>query len=172
MLKLLESQVIGTSIFSYLPPHMKCPKPSDLYKRLQRITESELNLPKTVFIYHPNGYLIEVYIRAIHTAILNKSILLLLLKERQTDHQFAILKDGIIQSYSLNFVNFTGKKEDNIIGKHVSWILPLTKDMSYFQPIYLNIKHKETAAILGYKEIGDFRFDYLMLIREKSEILS
>ncbi|CAG9327156.1 unnamed protein product [Blepharisma stoltei] len=164
--------LVGSNFSSLFPSPFDVHIVRCLYKHAHLSTNSELQLPATLFIKNASGFLIEVNIKILLVAIDCWPFLLMIFKEKISKSHFAVISEkGIIHDYSMNFAEFVNHK--GIYGTKINKILPnidITKNPP-FTPAFTKLHGENIAVIWGYKEITEFKMNYLVLINDDEEIL-
>ncbi|CAG9311140.1 unnamed protein product [Blepharisma stoltei] len=155
------------------------PKPysiyfKDIYTNIQPISDTELDLPPTIFLKLPNHSIIQCSGRISVTSIQNSIILVFAFKEKESKHQIALVsEEGEIYDYTEKFVENSGKTAKNLRGHSLKKLFPslTSKNLVPFEP-YKLYSTKETYLILCNSTFLGLSINYIVLLNDYLEIES
>ncbi|CAG9323977.1 unnamed protein product [Blepharisma stoltei] len=173
ILKYPINGIIDNKLQFFIPPPYNTYTDDIFYSSLQYVSDSQIKLPKHFFLQLPNKSLIECKGKASLSCISGHLIFILVFKNRNSSHQFALISDeGEIYSHSEHFPQFVGKSNNNLRGYKLKDMLPAfqQENIKPFFPYHLSYMEIETYLIFCHSEFYSVNINYVLIINDPEEI--
>ena len=167
--------IVGNSISSYVPYPFNVGHNKNMHRFLISCCNAEIKLPLGLFLQTHIGFLVECFIQIRCTALDSFPFFLVLMKERVTTREIAIIdNEGIIINHSEKFPKILGENTHSLQNHHIDMYL---EGLHFLQieasdPNILNKNGKTIAVVKSFKIIKNKTVSIAYLIIDPFEIIS
>jgi hypothetical protein len=173
ILKQPDHAIVGNSISSYVPYPFNINHDYHMKKYIFSCVTPEIPLPLGLFLQTESGFLIECFVEVKCTALEKNPFFIVLMRERRSDREIAILKpNGLILNHSEKFSKTLGVEDFSLRERFIDEFLGgyTFQTMNENFPYILKINGVSVGLVRSYKLIKKRKVDIFYLVIDPHEI--
>ena len=162
----------GSQLSDFIPYPFNLNHNKAMLDFIENCTTSKIELPVMLFLRNTKGYLVECSIIVTCSAVENYPFFVVLLKERSSTRQLALIDgDGLILGHSNLLPALLCSSQNDLRNYNLQEIVPqFSLELQPYKPIFFNAGESIIAFVITFKVIKKVTHTVVLFMTDRKEI--
>ncbi|CAG9314552.1 unnamed protein product [Blepharisma stoltei] len=173
ILNISATELAGSKLSQYIPDPYCNGHNAKLQKFIDSCTSLDVNIPSSLMLRNPRGFLVECDLRSRLIALKGERYFIASIRKINTSRGCAILSaDGAIHNYSENFASMFDTVQENLKGQLITDFIPsyMLITLKPFVPVLTILNQKKVAIVHTVKEFKNLTMNVALVVHDPIEI--